>query len=75
MSEVINYTLISSVDDNVALSVVDILGRNVMTKTIQVLEGENKLDLNVSDFSSGVYLLRAVSERDQFRTQKDFLVK
>ena len=47
------------------IEVTDLNGRTVLKSTVNISAGENKIDLDVSSLSSGVYSLRLISDKEQ----------
>ena len=52
--------------------VLDVLGQRVANGTINVNEGKNKLDLNLSELSTGLYTMRITAEN--FSVSKKFIL-
>jgi hypothetical protein len=66
----INYT---AIDDNQALvSVVDMLGRELITENVQFVAGPNYLTYDVQAFESGIYFVRIVE--GEHETIRKFVV-
>ena len=71
----ISYSLISSVEGNFTLTVLDILGRKVIQTTEMIHRGENKFPLSLNSIAEGYYLLRLEEINGNTRTQKQFVVR
>jgi len=46
------------------IEVTDMSGRVALTRSAKISAGENKIDLDVSSLSSGIYSVRLVSEKE-----------
>ena len=57
------------------ITLIDVLGRKVITQTSNLLIGENKMSINVSGYSTGIYLLQLETETGKYRTRKQIVVK
>jgi hypothetical protein len=51
----------SNTESNVRLEIYDILGRSVFNKGLQFRNGSNYLDLNMSEYTPGTYIVRVSS--------------
>lgn len=58
----LNIDLVSLVAEQAEVILMDLSGRVVVRKTIQVLEGANSFELDLSDCTNGVYVLTITSE-------------
>ena len=70
----IDYSVVSSLESNVAITLVDVLGRKVFSETSKIKTGENKLRLDVSNYPVGMYMIQLVTESGKYKTQKQFVV-
>jgi hypothetical protein len=73
-SYLINYSISSTLSESVKLNIFDMLGRNLLTETIQLTTGLNTFSKDISNFNGGIYFLR-ISKTDGSSTQKKFVVK
>ena len=71
----ISYSVVSSLEGNVTLTVLDMLGKKVIYKTEMIHVGENKFSLSLNGISEGYYLLRLEETNGNNRTQKQFAVR
>ncbi|MBK7373166.1 MAG: T9SS type A sorting domain-containing protein [Saprospiraceae bacterium] len=51
----------SNTESNVRLEIYDILGRSVFNKGLLFRNGSNYLDLNMSEYTPGTYIVRVSS--------------
>ncbi|MBK9411954.1 MAG: T9SS type A sorting domain-containing protein [Bacteroidetes bacterium] len=56
--DVINVTYIATVSGNISLSVIDITGRLIESKTINSEIGVNNISLNTTGYNNGLYMIR-----------------
>ena len=71
----IDYSVVSSLESNIAITLVDVLGRKVISETNNLQVGENKLRLDVSNYPVGMYMIQLSTESGKYKTQKQFIVK
>ena len=71
----IDYSVASSLESNITITLVDVLGRKVMSETSNLQIGKNKLRLDISNYSQGMYMIQLKTELGNYRTQKQFIVK
>lgn len=57
-----------SMDAQIVLS--DLMGRNVIQKNIQIVDGENQIGLNLGTLTNGLYFLRIQKEGKMIFTEK-----
>lgn len=65
--ELFTIQLISPVKDAASVKIRNVSGRTVYNSTIQLNEGINEVDLNVSKLSSGMYIITVTDERTNTR--------
>ncbi len=53
-------TISASQNNKVELSILDITGRELERKTIEVMAGSNSIDLQIGNFAKGMYIVKAV---------------
>ncbi|MBK9414079.1 MAG: DUF4394 domain-containing protein [Bacteroidetes bacterium] len=56
--DVINVTYIATVSGNISLSVIDITGRLIESKSINSEIGVNNISLNTTGYNNGLYMIR-----------------
>lgn len=56
----LNVVLAAPASDKVSLIVTDLAGKVIIEKVYQLINGDNKLVLNVADLLSGTYMVKAV---------------
>lgn len=72
-SSKVNIKLNSQESERLMVEVRDMMGKNVMHKIISVNIGENELEINVSNFSEGTYILN-ITDSHQSQTKQLFNV-
>lgn len=65
----LNIVFNSKKSGNINLNVIDVTGRSLMMKQISVGSGNNTIELNTSDFHSGIYILNIESDGKVFYKQ------
>ena len=70
----IDYSVVSSVEDNVSITLIDVLGRKIINESQEIKIGQNKLSINISGFPVGIYMLRLITDTEKYRTQKQCVV-
>ena len=68
----LNISFTSFEEENISIKVVDILGKTVLTKEIEVLQGENNFNLNIETLQKGIYFLEIGNSLQ--RDTQEFLV-
>jgi uncharacterized repeat protein (TIGR03803 family) len=71
----IEYIVNSKDAESVKMNVYDVLGKNVATKNLKLIQGQNTFTLNLSGYSKGVYLLQLVTEDGTNSMQRKFVVE
>jgi Secretion system C-terminal sorting domain len=61
-SELLNISFTDSKERNVHVLLVDLTGRELLRKETTTMMGENKIEMNVSDFTKGVYFAYLLSD-------------
>ena len=64
----------SSLETNMRVEIIDIIGRKVLKSEIALQEGGNEFFLDISDITSGMYLLNLTTKSGQYNIQKEFVV-
>ena len=70
----IYYSVFSSNKDKVAIKLIDVLGRKLIDEQGDLQLGENKLSLNLSSCTQGIYTIQLISQSGH-QTQKQFIIK
>jgi len=65
----VTITLTGAAKQPYTLQVVDLFGRNMMTKQLNTSDGNLRELVNLSGLSSGIYLVRMVSETESYRAK------
>jgi hypothetical protein len=66
--------IINAVDDTeTTIRITDMLGRELLNETEELIEGNNTITYNISNFAAGVYLIHVSSgiEQQVFKMVKD----
>ena len=71
----IDYSVVSSIKSNVTINLIDVLGKKVVSQANDINKGENKLQLDISDYPVGIYIIQLITESGKYRTQKQFMVQ
>jgi len=71
----LQYLLTSTENVEVNIAAIDLLGRRINIQTKTISKGVNQLSIDVSAFSTGLYLLQITSSSGINRVQKEFMVK
>src|SRR5690606_27951495 len=58
----INLNIDAIANDNVAVQLFDMLGRNVATKKVNVAVGANKVNLTNLNLGAGIYVIRVIGQ-------------
>lgn len=61
-NNLLNIDLVSFVEEQAEVVLMDLSGRVVVRKTIKIMEGANSFELDLSDYTNGVYVLSITSE-------------
>ena len=70
-----DYTVISSVESRVRITLTDLLGRNIVSESNNLHIGENHLNIAMGEFATGSYFLQLITETGMYRAQKQVVVK
>ena len=65
-----NATLSFNADGKYAITVTDVSGKILQTKTGVAIKGENIIQLDVSQYASGIYLITIADEKNKKQTLK-----
>ena len=68
-------SLILSVNDKVVIDIIDMLGRKIISKTMNLQSGKNQFSIDVSNYPQGIYLIQLITETGKYQTQKKLIVK
>lgn len=63
-SDVLNMEMELAQDAQIELVIIDATGKTVLSRSLNQMEGLNKLTLNMYDLSSGIYMMNVVSENE-----------
>jgi len=69
IAEQLQFKLSSNKAQTLQMSAVDVSGKIVMNKELQILQGSNQLSFDFSKFASGVYVLNVASKKGQISRQ------
>lgn len=61
--------------DNISLHIIDVAGRTVLNKNVDIISGENSLRLDISDFPTGYYMLQYQDIENTTMGTLKFMVK
>ncbi len=75
VSDNFQYTISSSDNTEVKISVIDMLGRKVVEKNSAVTQGLSNHNMDVSKISNGSYLLQIITNKGLYKSQIQFSVK
>ena len=64
----------SSIETNMGVEIIDIIGRKVLDADVALQEGKNEISLDISDIATGIYVLNIATESGQYKIQKEFVV-
>ena len=63
VSQMLNINFDSSKPHSARINVYDLLGRTIYQNDVEINTGENRFDINVSNFENGTYLLEIATEQ------------
>lgn len=72
-SDVLNMEMELAQDAQIELVIIDATGKTVLSRSLNQMEGLNKLTLNMYDLPSGIYMLNVVSENEMLT--KRFIIQ
>jgi hypothetical protein len=70
-----NINLSSAEDAHVKINVIDISGRELISKYVSIDKGANTINIDVSGLSKGSYFVRVMTNSEICKTQKQFEVQ